>query len=87
MSLIDIVLTEEQQEGTTSTLQRWLKQPGETVRAHEPVAELETDKVVMELAAPTSGTVSTTARSTSTSSGRIASRSRTPPTGSWKRRT
>ncbi len=57
MSLIDIVLTEEQQEGTTSTLQRWLKQPGETVRAHEPVAELETDKVVMELAAPTSGTV------------------------------
>ncbi len=57
MSLIDIVMTEEQQEGTTSTLQRWLKQPGETVQAHEPVAELETDKVVMELAAPTSGTV------------------------------
>lgn len=57
MSLVDIVLTEEQQEGTTSTLQRWLKQPGETVQAHEPVAELETDKVVMELAAPTSGTV------------------------------
>ncbi|HEX6971606.1 MAG TPA: lipoyl domain-containing protein, partial [Limnochordia bacterium] len=34
----------DMQEGT---LVRWLKQPGEPVRADEPIAEIETDKAVL----------------------------------------
>ncbi len=36
---------------------KWLKAPGEAVAAHEPVAEIETDKVVVEVAAPADGTM------------------------------
>ncbi len=32
---------------TEGTIQRWLKQEGETVRKGEPLLEVETDKVVM----------------------------------------
>lgn len=34
---------------------RWLKSPGEPVRAGEPFAEIETDKAVLELEAPEDG--------------------------------
>lgn len=37
------------------TVARWLKQPGETVAAGEPLVEIETDKVSTELVAPASG--------------------------------
>ncbi len=40
---------------TTATIARWLKQPGEPVSADEPVIELETDKVSVEVAAPSAG--------------------------------
>lgn len=53
--LVDIGLSQEQQEGTTAVVQTWLKSPGDVVSAHEPVVELETDKVVVELAAPEAG--------------------------------
>ena len=36
---------------------KWLKKPGDTVRKDEAVAELETDKVTVELPAPVSGTI------------------------------
>jgi 2-oxoglutarate dehydrogenase E2 component (dihydrolipoamide succinyltransferase) len=53
--LIDIVVPEGQEEGTESTLMKWLKQAGDTVALHEPLIELETDKVVVEIASPASG--------------------------------
>ena len=53
--LVDIVVPEGQQEGTESTLMQWLKQVGESVTEHEPLLELETDKVVVEVAALVSG--------------------------------
>jgi 2-oxoglutarate dehydrogenase E2 component (dihydrolipoamide succinyltransferase) len=53
--LIDVRLDAESLEGTQSVLSGWLKQAGDPVRAHEPIAELETDKVVVELAAPADG--------------------------------
>lgn len=53
--LIDVRLDADSLEGTQSVLSGWLKQPGDQVRAHEPIAELETDKVVVELAAPADG--------------------------------
>ncbi|WP_428395153.1 dihydrolipoyl dehydrogenase [Lichenicoccus sp.] len=40
---------------TTATVARWLKQPGEAVAVDEPVAELETDKVSVEVAASEAG--------------------------------
>lgn len=53
--LIDVRLDADSLEGTQSILTNWLKQAGDSVRAHEPIAELETDKVVVELAAPADG--------------------------------
>jgi 2-oxoglutarate dehydrogenase E2 component (dihydrolipoamide succinyltransferase) len=40
---------------TEATLGQWLKQPGEAVKADEPIASLETDKVAVEVPAPVSG--------------------------------
>src|SRR5579884_3510603 len=40
---------------TEATVARWLKQPGERVARDEPVVELETDKVTLEVPAPEAG--------------------------------
>ncbi|MBE7620541.1 2-oxoglutarate dehydrogenase complex dihydrolipoyllysine-residue succinyltransferase [Komagataeibacter sp. FXV2] len=40
---------------TTATVAKWLKQPGDSVSADDPVAELETDKVSVEVPAPQAG--------------------------------
>ena len=40
---------------TTAIVSKWLKQPGEQVAADEAVAELETDKVSVEVSAPEAG--------------------------------
>ena len=53
--IVEMRAPEEQEEGTRSQLLRWLKAPGEAVSAHEPLIELETDKVTVEVAAPVSG--------------------------------
>jgi 2-oxoglutarate dehydrogenase E2 component (dihydrolipoamide succinyltransferase) len=45
----------EQSEGTRSQVLKWLKAVGAPVSANEPLVELETDKVTVELPAPTSG--------------------------------
>lgn len=37
------------------TVDRWLKEPGESVNKGEQIAELMTDKAVVELEAPDSG--------------------------------
>ena len=43
---------------TTATVARWIKQQGETVAADEPLVELETDKVTVEVNAPSAGILS-----------------------------
>ncbi|ANY79200.1 dihydrolipoamide succinyltransferase [Microvirga ossetica] len=40
-----------------ATIGRWFKKPGDPVKADEPVLELETDKVTLEVPAPASGTL------------------------------
>ena len=40
---------------TSATVARWMKQPGEPVAADEPIVELETDKVTVEVTAPAAG--------------------------------
>ncbi|MFK7958796.1 MAG: 2-oxo acid dehydrogenase subunit E2 [Lysobacterales bacterium] len=56
MSSLDIIFA-EQTEGTTAKLNRWLVSVGDQVQADQPVAELETDKVTVEIAAPSAGYV------------------------------
>jgi 2-oxoglutarate dehydrogenase E2 component (dihydrolipoamide succinyltransferase) len=45
----------ENSEGTRSQVQRWLKAVGEAVDADEPLIEVETDKVTIEIPAPAAG--------------------------------
>jgi 2-oxoglutarate dehydrogenase E2 component (dihydrolipoamide succinyltransferase) len=40
---------------TEATVGKWFKQPGEAVAVDEPVVELETDKVTLEVPAPAAG--------------------------------
>jgi 2-oxoglutarate dehydrogenase E2 component (dihydrolipoamide succinyltransferase) len=42
---------------TEATVSKWLKRPGEPIAVDEPVAELETDKVTLEVPAPAAGTL------------------------------
>jgi 2-oxoglutarate dehydrogenase E2 component (dihydrolipoamide succinyltransferase) len=43
---------------TEATVGQWFKKPGEAVAADEPVVELETDKVTVEVPAPAAGVLS-----------------------------
>jgi 2-oxoglutarate dehydrogenase E2 component (dihydrolipoamide succinyltransferase) len=52
---IDVLLPIEQAEGTRSQVLRWLKAVGEPVKRHEPLVEIETDKVTVEVPAPADG--------------------------------
>ena len=42
---------------SSATVARWLKKAGEAVKADEPLVELETDKVTVEVNAPTAGVI------------------------------
>src|SRR2546426_671404 len=54
-AILDIRAPTDQTEGTRSRVLRWLKAIGDIVTVHEPLIELETDKVTVEVAAPASG--------------------------------
>jgi 2-oxoglutarate dehydrogenase E2 component (dihydrolipoamide succinyltransferase) len=54
MPLLDIRAPEEQ-EGSRSQVLRWVRRPGEAVLGDEPLVELETDKVTVEVASPGTG--------------------------------
>jgi 2-oxoglutarate dehydrogenase E2 component (dihydrolipoamide succinyltransferase) len=54
---IKIRFPEDQQEGTEATVTAWLVKEGDSVAAHDPVVEIETDKVVVEVAAPEAGVI------------------------------
>ncbi len=51
------VLVPPNAEGTRATVLRWCKQVGDTVIKDEPLVELETDKVTVEIPAPADGTL------------------------------
>lgn len=54
---IDVIMPTENQEGTESMVASWFKNVGDAVREHEPLLEISTDKVTMEISAPASGTL------------------------------
>ncbi len=43
------------EEGTKATILRWCKAAGDSIREDEPLLELETDKVTVEIPSPASG--------------------------------
>jgi 2-oxoglutarate dehydrogenase E2 component (dihydrolipoamide succinyltransferase) len=57
MNTTDIVAPAEQ-EGTKAVVRGWLKSIGDAVRINDPVVELETDKVAVEIAATSEGVLS-----------------------------
>jgi 2-oxoglutarate dehydrogenase E2 component (dihydrolipoamide succinyltransferase) len=52
---IDVLLPGDQAEGTRSQVLRWLKTAGDAVARDEPLVEIETDKVTIEVPAPADG--------------------------------
>ena len=52
---VEIKVPEMGESITEATLLNWTKKPGESVKADEILAELETDKVTMEVRAPATG--------------------------------
>lgn len=54
-SLVDVTVPVGQAEGTESVVSTWFKQVGDDVTENEPLLEISTDKVNMEVAAPASG--------------------------------
>jgi len=55
--MIDVTVPIEQSEGTESVISLWFKAVGEQVTENEPLLEVSTDKVNVEIAAPASGTL------------------------------
>lgn len=54
---IDILLEAEQLEGTQAVLSNWLVKAGDKVVKDQPIVDLETDKVAIEVTAPESGII------------------------------
>src|SRR5688500_7809262 len=52
---LDIRAPADQTEGTRSQILRWLKGVGDAVAEAEPLIEIETDKVTVEVPSPASG--------------------------------
>jgi 2-oxoglutarate dehydrogenase E2 component (dihydrolipoamide succinyltransferase) len=55
--MADILVPTLGESVSTATVARWLKQAGEAVTADEPLVELETDKVTVEVNAPSAGVI------------------------------
>ena len=49
------ILMPMEQEGSKSVVRAWLKQVGDAVKRDEPIVELETDKVAVEVPSPADG--------------------------------
>ena len=54
---VEIVVPVLGESVTEATVAQWLKKPGEAVAVDEPLVELETDKVTLEVPAPANGTI------------------------------
>lgn len=57
LRMVDVTVPAEQSEGTEIVVSLWFKAVGDRVEANDPLLELSTDKVNVEVAAPASGTL------------------------------
>lgn len=53
--MIDIVLPTDQSEGTSNVVGKWFRKVGDPVGHNDPLLEITTDKVTVEIAAPAAG--------------------------------
>jgi 2-oxoglutarate dehydrogenase E2 component (dihydrolipoamide succinyltransferase) len=53
----DVIVPTLGESISEATLGQWLKKPGDPVKADEPIASLETDKVAVEVPSPVAGTM------------------------------
>lgn len=53
--LVDVTIASDQIEGTAARFSQWLIELGASIKAGNPLLELETDKVAMEVPAPADG--------------------------------
>src|SRR5438132_9534775 len=51
----DVIMPALEMAQETGKVLKWLKAPGHAVRKGEPIVEIETDKVTVEIEAPASG--------------------------------
>ncbi|WP_299621147.1 2-oxoglutarate dehydrogenase complex dihydrolipoyllysine-residue succinyltransferase [Pelagibius sp.] len=58
---VDLVVPTLGESVSEATVAQWLKKPGDAVAADEPLVELETDKVTLEVNAPSAGTLQSVA--------------------------
>ena len=56
---------------TEATIGKWFKKPGEAVAVDEPLVELETDKVTIEVPAPAAGVLADIAAKDGDNAGKI----------------
>ena len=54
-AIIEVVFPDDQPDTTSGRVGRWLKAAGDTVVEHEPLLEVETEKVTLEVPSPASG--------------------------------
>ena len=57
MAISEIRMSDDQKEGTEASLGTWFKGPGDQVVENDPLVEINTDKVTLEIASPASGTL------------------------------
>src|SRR5512143_2365883 len=57
-AMADLVVPQVGESVSEGVLAKWLKQVGDAVAADEPVAELETDKVTVQVLSPVAGALS-----------------------------
>src|SRR5258705_9935871 len=55
MALVDVKVPQLSESVAEATLLQWKKKPGEAVALDEILVEIETDKVVLEVPAPSAG--------------------------------
>src|ERR1700757_725440 len=55
MAIVEVRMPTEQSEGTESFLGAWMIKAGESIRENEPLVEVSTDKVTLEIASPATG--------------------------------
>ena len=84
--MTDILVPTLGESVSSATVARWLKKAGEAVAADEPLVELETDKVTVEVNAPSAGVLEAIAAAEGAEVGPAPCSGRSPPVAPPPRR-
>ena len=79
MSLIEVKVPQLSESVAEATLLQWKKKPGEAVAQDEILIEIETDKVVLEVPAPSAGVLAQIVKTTATRASATRSSPRSTP--------